>query len=105
MFGRSKTAAVIHAVAAIMTLITYSSFSKLFAEIPDSRGPSELYMPCLFITVLTVFIMLLINFPKWLNKRIDEENSAAPSILGGEYTAKKTVKKPASNPSKKNKKK
>lgn len=87
MFGKSKAATVIHTIAAVGTLILYSCFESLFRDVPDSRGPSELYMPCLFITVITIIIMFLINFPKWVEKRISEENAAAPSVLGGEYTA------------------
>lgn len=108
MLGHSKAASFIHTIAFVGTLVTYSCFSKLFEEVPDSRGPSELYMPCLFITVLTVFIMLLINVPKWIRMRIVEETAAAPSVLGGEYTAKTISKQPAKNPvnnsEKKNKK-
>lgn len=105
MLGHSKTASVIHTIAFIGTLVTYSCFSKLYADIPDSRGPSELYMPCLFIFVITVFIMLLINVPKWIRMRIVEETSAAPSVLGGEYTAKTPVKEPVKKPLGKRKKK
>ncbi len=93
MLGHSKTAAAIHIAAATGTLITYSCFTKMFEEFPDTRGPSGLYMPCLFITILTVIIMFLINFPKWLDKQIEQENAAAPSILGGEYTVKNPVSK------------
>ena len=40
-----------------------------------------LYMPCLFITVMTIVIMLLINLPKWIDKRVQKANEQAPSIL------------------------
>lgn len=100
MFGKSKAAAVIHTIAAVGTLILYSSFESLFRDVPDSRGPSELYMPCLFITVITIIIMFLINFPKWVEKRISEENAAAPSVLGGEYKAVNTSGKKSKNKSK-----
>ncbi len=93
MLGHSKVAAAIHIAAAVGTLITYSCFTKMFEEFPDTRGPSGLYMPCLFITVLTIIIMFLINFPKWLDKQIEQENAAAPSILGGEYKVKNPVSK------------
>lgn len=91
MLGHFRVAAAIHIAAAVGTLITYSCFTKMFEEFPDTRGPSGLYMPCLFITVLTLIIMFLINFPKWLDKQIEQENAAAPSILGGEYTVKDPV--------------
>ena len=91
MLGYSKAACAIHIAAAVGTLLTYSGFRELFKEIPNEYGPSGLYMPCLFITVLTVIIMFLINFPKWLDKQLEQENAAAPSILGGEYNIKNPV--------------
>ena len=101
MLGHSKAACAIHTSAAVGTLLTYSGFRELFKEIPDEYGPSGLYMPCLFITVLTVIIMFLINFPKWLDRQLEQENAAAPSILGGEYK----IKNPVTKKSKKNKSK
>ncbi|MGN0679454.1 MAG: hypothetical protein ACI4JS_07320 [Oscillospiraceae bacterium] len=97
MLGHSKSAAAIHIAAALGTLLTYSSFKKMFEEIPNTYGPSGLYMPCLFITILTVIIMFLINFPKWLDKQIEQENAVAPSILGGEYTIKNPVGRKSGN--------
>ena len=84
MLGHSKTASVMHALASVGTLITYQRYRRLFADIPDSSGPTGLYMPCLFITLATVFIMLLINVPKWMDRRIQKLNEKAPSILGDE---------------------
>ncbi len=103
MLGHSRTAAAIHAAASVGTLITYSCFSKMYEEFPDTRGPSGLYMPCLFITILTIIIMFLIHFPKWLDKQIEQENAAAPSILGGEYTIKNPVSKKSGKKRKKKK--
>ena len=81
MLGHSKVASVIHGIAAVGTLITYYNYMMMFADVPDNNGPSVLYMPCLFLTIMTVIIMLLINVPKWIEKRIARENAAAPSIL------------------------
>lgn len=100
MLGHSKAACAIHIAAAVGTLLTYSGFRELFKEIPNEYGPSGLYMPCLFITVLTVIIMFLINFPKWLDKQIEQENAAAPSILGGEYNIKNPVSRKTSKKNK-----
>lgn len=101
MLGHSKSACAVHIAAAVGTLLTYGGFRELFKEIPDEYGPSGLYMPCLFITVLTIIIMFLINFPKWLDRQLEQENAAAPSILGGEYK----IKNPVTKKSKKNKSK
>lgn len=81
MLGHSKTAAVIHAVAAAGTLVTYSSYMRMFRDVDTGKGPTELYMPCLFITVMTIVVMLLINLPKWIDKHAQKVNEQAPSIL------------------------
>lgn len=82
MFGRTKIAAVIHGVAAVGTLVTYSYYLKLF-EGYESNGPTALYMPSLFITMITIAIMLIVNVPKWIDRHIKKVNEVAPSILDG----------------------
>lgn len=82
MLGHSRIAVGVHGIAAVGTLITYSLYTRMFSEVPDNNGPSALYMPCLFITVLTVTIMLLINMPKWIENHVRKANEQAPSILG-----------------------
>lgn len=81
MFGHSKIATTIHVAAAVGTLITYHFYTQLF-EGYESNGPTALYMPCIFITIVTVGIMLIINIPKWIDKHTQKENEVAPSILG-----------------------
>lgn len=82
MLGNSKIALIIQCVASIGTLITYSSYQELYADDPNFMGPTILYMPCIFITLFTLAIMLVINMPKWLDKRQKTLNEKAPSILG-----------------------
>ncbi len=84
MLGHSKIASCIHGVGAVGTLVTYYNYMLMFADIPDNNGPSVLYMPCLFLTIITVIIMLLINLPKWIEKRERRINAKAPSILGND---------------------
>lgn len=81
MLGHSKIAACVHILASVGTMITYSSYLRMFRDVETGNGPTALYMPCLFITVMTIVIMLLINLPKWIEKRIRKENEKAPSIL------------------------
>ena len=81
MFGHSKIATVIHIAAAAGTLTTYHYYLQLF-EGYDSNGPTVLYMPSIFITVVTIGIMLIINIPKWIDKHTQKANEVAPSILG-----------------------
>lgn len=82
MLGHSKTASVIHVLAAAGTLMTYYRYMLMFANSNGDKGLSGLYMPCLFITVMTIAAMLLINLPKWLDKRVQKQSEIAPSILG-----------------------
>ena len=84
MLGHSKIASIFHAVGAVGVLLTYFNYMLLFSEIPDNNGPSVLYMPLLFLTVMTVVIMLLINVPKWAEKHAQKVNAVAPSILKDE---------------------
>ncbi len=81
MLGHTKTAAVIHVFAAAGTLITYSFFIELYKPV-NSSGPTMLYMPSLLITLLSIGIMLIVNVPKWMNRRIEKDSEVAPSILG-----------------------
>ena len=81
MLGHSKTALCIHGAAAAGTIVTYCLFQVMFSEIPNNNGPSVLYMPCIFITIITFVIMLLINLPKWLEKQAAKAREVAPSIL------------------------
>lgn len=83
MLGKSKIATVIHVIASVGTFVTYHYYTKLY-EGYEGNGPTVLYMPCLFITMLTIAIMLTINVPKWVRRRVERENEAAPSILGGD---------------------
>lgn len=81
MLGHSKIAAAVHVVASVGTFVTYSAYQQMFRDVETAKGPTGLYMPCLFITVMTITIMLLINLPKWIEKRVQKANEQAPSIL------------------------
>lgn len=82
MLGNTKTAALIHTVAGVGTLVTFFRYMELFKDVPDNIGPFWLYMPCLLITALTVTITLLTNVPKWRKEKKRKQNEKAPSILG-----------------------
>ena len=81
MLGHSKIALCIHSAATAGTVVTYFLFQVMFAQVPENNGPSVLYMPCIFITIITFVIMLLINLPKWLDKQAAKAREIAPSIL------------------------
>ena len=88
MLGHSKTAAVIHVIAGAGTLVTYGFFTRLY-EGYVGNGPTALYMPAIFIPVVTISIMLIINVPKWIDRHIEKMNEVAPSILGDGKVKKK----------------
>ena len=67
-------------------------------------GPSYLYMPLLFITLIGILLAIFGNWDKihgTIEKREKEKNKAAPSILGGTakpgdvHEAKRSTKKQA----------
>lgn len=69
------------------TLFVYSGFCQLYSHIEGSNGPSELYMPCIFITIFIIAITVLENADKIkavLDGRNEKKNAAAPSIFGSD---------------------
>ena len=81
MLGNSKIATIIQVIASVGSLITYSTYQQLYADNPNVSGPAILFMPCIFITLFTLAIMLTINIPKWFDKRQRMLSEKAPSIL------------------------
>ncbi len=84
MLGNSKIALIIHTVASVGSFITYANYQQLYADDPTTNGPAILFMPCIFITLMTLAVMLVINVPKWLDKRERKLSEKAPSILGND---------------------
>lgn len=81
MLGCSKIASAIHLAALVGTLITHACFLELFRNVTGFNAPSGMYLPCVFITVLTLAVMLLINIPKVIECKIQKDNEIAPSIF------------------------
>lgn len=81
MMGHSRIAAVTDIIAAVGSLVTYFLFVTGSADPDISVGPTTLYMPCLSLTVLAVVIAMLINIPKWLDKKAAQAKEKAPSII------------------------
>lgn len=86
MLGRSKTASAIHLAALVGTLITHMIIGALFTGMNNNLA--NLYLPCVFITMLTLAVMLLINIPKVIERKIQRDNEAAPSIFDSPTTRK-----------------
>ncbi|MBQ9948725.1 MAG: hypothetical protein IJO91_10095 [Oscillospiraceae bacterium] len=84
--GFSRIASAIHGVAMVMTIVMYALFriANDNLGIDGNAGPAMLYMPCIFITLISVAVAMIVYIPRWLDKRIERENSKAPSILAEE---------------------
>ena len=80
--GFSRIASGIHTAALVMTLVMYYLYD-LAAKTAnlDTLGPAVLYMPCIFIAIITIMIALVVNFPLWLDKKEEKDKEIAPSIL------------------------
>lgn len=86
ILGRPGIASIVHGAAAVMTLVMYYIFADINAEYGQdiSSGPTALYMPSLFILVISVVIFMLVAIPKWIEKREKQLSEKAPSILDEE---------------------
>lgn len=81
--GFSKIATAIHFAAASMSIVIYNLFAQAnkIANI-NSHGPAMLYMPCIFIAIVTLAVALIVNIPPWLDQKRERDSAVAPSILG-----------------------
>lgn len=87
MLGRSKTASAIHLASLLGTLITHLIIGALFTGLPNNLA--NLYLPCVFITLLTLAVMLLINIPRVIERKIQRDNEVAPSVFDKPRTRNK----------------
>lgn len=96
MLGHTKIASVISTVGFITVLAIYANFVSLYAYSDSGSNPISLYLPAIFITIVTYVIAFLSNW-RLIQKKLSAENEkkeqAAPSVLGGTYTAAKADKK------------
>ncbi len=85
-----KVATGFHLAGLGSSIYIYSAFENLRQGI-EAENPAILYMPLIFLAIITIVITLLANYGKineMLNKDKEKEYEAAPSLLGGEYKAK-----------------
>lgn len=90
-----KVALCFHGAGLIVSLYIYSFFQENY-EGNAGRSPAYLYMPIIFVTILTLIITVLANYKKFIEKleaKKEKEYQAAPSILGGEYQTDKNTNK------------
>ena len=85
MCRRYIVASVMSIIGFIGILVVYSGFSDLYQYTKESTGPTELYMPCIFITIIIVLITIL-EKSKMIRESIEnhnqKKNAVAPSIFG-----------------------
>ncbi len=92
MMGHTKIASVVSTVGFIVVLIIYANFAQLYSAVENSDGPVSMYMPAIFITIITYIIALLSNWnliKRKLEETSEKKHEDTPSVLGGTYSEKK----------------
>ena len=97
MLNLYKTAAVFHSVGMVVSFVIYGTFEQLYQGHTD-KSPAALYMPIIFVTLLTIALAVIANWDKitaMLNSNEKKKYEASPSILGGtfKYEDKKALQK------------
>ena len=90
MLNLYKTAGCFHIAGMIVSIYIYAVFQGLY-EGQTASNPAGLYMPVIFITILTLVVVFLANKKKieeLLSKSKSKEYEAAPSVLSGTYQYK-----------------
>lgn len=83
--GFSRIASVVHFAAMVMSLVMYYLFGLVSKTANlQTAGPAVLYMPCIFIAVISIVIAAVVNIPLWLDKKAEKDAEVAPSILAEE---------------------
>lgn len=99
-----KVALCFHTAGLGVSLYIYSVFQDIYKGI-EAENPAQLYLPIIFVTIITLFITLIGNYDKIMNKLLNRKKDSylpAPSVLGGEYQADKISDKKTKRKSKKN---
>ena len=105
MMRHYKVALCFHTLGLAVSIFIYAVFNDLF-EGTNGQNPAQLYMPIITLFFTTLAIALIANYReinKLLSTKKEKKYEAAPSILGGEYTAKIPEKKKSSKKGKKGK--
>lgn len=79
-----KTASVLSLLGFGGILYVYARFAELYAG-SETNGPTELYLPCIFMTILILLITAIENrgrIKAYLDKKSAEDDRPAPSIFG-----------------------
>ncbi len=81
VLGFSKISCLIHGAATVCLMIGYSRIMQAHELFGTEADPGSIMLPNIFVFIITVVIALLVNFPKWLDKKHERDNAVAPSIL------------------------
>lgn len=81
VLGFSKISSLIHGAATVCLIIGYNMIMEAHELVGTEADPGSIMLPNIFIFIITVVIALLVNFPKWLDKKHERDNAVAPSIL------------------------
>ncbi len=81
IFGFSRIASLVHGAATVCLIIGYNMIMQAHELVGTTANPGSIMMPNIFVFIITVVIALLVNFPKWLDKKHERDNAVAPSIL------------------------
>lgn len=90
MMKHYKIALCFHTVGLAVSIFIYGVFCGIYEGI-NAQNPAQLYMPIIAIFFVTLAIAVIANFKeinRLLSTKKEKQYEAAPSILGGEYTAK-----------------
>lgn len=83
--GLCKTASVLSLLGFGGILVVYARFAELYAGVKGNNGPTELYLPCIFMTILILLITAIENREKIkavLDHKSEDQDRPAPSIFG-----------------------
>ncbi len=81
VLGFAKITCLIHGAATVCLMIGYNMIMQAHELVGTQADPGSIMLPNIFIFIITVVIALLVNFPKWLDKKHERDNAVAPSIL------------------------
>ena len=98
MMKHYKIALCFHTLGLVVSIFIYGVFRGIYDGV-NAQNPAQLYMPVIAVFFVTLAITVIANFKdinKLLNTKKEKQYEAAPSILGGEYTAKVPEKKKSS---------
>ncbi len=79
--GFCRIAAGIHLGAAVMTVVSHSMIMSAHHLMGSERDPAVIMLPCIFIAIISIIIVMIVHIPRWLDRKIEKDNAASPSII------------------------